>query len=648
MHWWQKNDLRMIQLNLRDIDAAMDVDAMVDNLASFHANTVMVGAGGITSFFPTELDCQTVSPWLGERDTLGDIVRKCHARGIRVIARFDFSKTHNRFGEKHPEWFVRKPNGDFVAYNDTLQTCVCGPYQQERSLEIIREVLEKYPVDGIFFNMFGFQTYDYSGNYFGLCRCDACRDRFRAFCGQELPEKDDDAAYASFKEHVVWELLDRIHDLVQSIDPEVAVCTYHHRSVDMIRDESNSAVDRPLPFWLYSASENVASVEGTWKEKTISNCVINAADIFYRFMGVSPYLTRIRLYESMAAGSGLDWCIIGNFDGYPDRSSFSYAREVFAFHERHSSYYGHMESCAKVLLVRPEAGKNRQEYLGVFKMLKEEHILFDVLRAEGIDEGAFPLEQYAAVILPGAMAAPDAWLRRAADLGIFILATSVTDEMPQILSQKLAVRSLERVEDTRAFYMHTREKEVFRSFPERDWVILDGPMGRADAACSGWLPLVDRGMYGPPERCFGNVPHDVPCVLCAEDNSCAALMFGAGRLYYRLGYVDHRKILTDILDACCSEARTVKTNAPDSLEIFCSGCEEGRTILQTVNLSGFNGTTVGPHLPMYSVEITFPMENEPEEILALDDAPLRGWKWADGNLTVSIDAERVYQAYVIR
>ena len=48
------------------------------------------------------------------------------------------------------------------------------------------------------------------------------------------------------------------------------------------------------------------------------NCAINAVDIFYRFQGVSPELTKIRLYENMAAGSQLDFCIIGDFADYPE------------------------------------------------------------------------------------------------------------------------------------------------------------------------------------------------------------------------------------------------------------------------------------------------------------------------------------------
>ena len=161
MHWWLQNDLRMIQNNLRDIDAGMDVDAWFEQIRLSLCNCVMVGAGGITSFFPSELSCQTVSPYL-KGDTLGKIVDVCHKNGVRVIARFDFSKTHERLLGEHPEWYYVSESGQHLHYNDTAVTCVCGDYQQRISIEILREVLQKYPVDGVFFNMFGFQTKDYS------------------------------------------------------------------------------------------------------------------------------------------------------------------------------------------------------------------------------------------------------------------------------------------------------------------------------------------------------------------------------------------------------------------------------------------------------------------------------------------------------
>ena len=125
MAWWLKNNLRMIQNNIRDTDAEMDIDKQIEWLKYFGANVLQIGCGGITAFHPSKLECQHVSPYL-KNDFIGEVVEKCHANGIRVIARFDFSKTHESLCEAHPDWYFRKEDGSLVRYHDTVATCVNG------------------------------------------------------------------------------------------------------------------------------------------------------------------------------------------------------------------------------------------------------------------------------------------------------------------------------------------------------------------------------------------------------------------------------------------------------------------------------------------------------------------------------------------
>ena len=196
-----------------------------------------------------------------KHDFIREIVEKCHANGIKVIARFDFSKTDESFFDANPMWYTRTVAGELIHFNGVMATCINGEYQQKYALEIIREVMEGYEIDGIFFNMFGYYTKDvYTGKSIGICQCDNCKQRFHDSYNAVLPTKEDlkDPVYQhylEFKSSTVCDLLDRIHDLAKKINPNVAISTYHHNKVDMIRNESNSAIDRPYPFWLYSSSQ---------------------------------------------------------------------------------------------------------------------------------------------------------------------------------------------------------------------------------------------------------------------------------------------------------------------------------------------------------------------------------------------------------
>ena len=128
MSWWTEKPFRMIQNNLRDIDGTMDAELEVKWLLDFGANVVQLGCGGISAFTETEQPFQKKSPYL-QGDKFGELLKKCHENGIRVIARFDVSKAHVNFLEIHPEWFSRSLTGKPILYNDTAATCINGPYQ---------------------------------------------------------------------------------------------------------------------------------------------------------------------------------------------------------------------------------------------------------------------------------------------------------------------------------------------------------------------------------------------------------------------------------------------------------------------------------------------------------------------------------------
>lgn len=655
MAWWMENRMRMIQNNLRDIDAQMDIDYEIQKLKEFGANVVQVGCGGITSFFPTELDCQYRNPYL-KGDFFGDLVRKCHENDIRVIARFDFSKTHETFYPLHKdEWYVKSVQGEPIRYHDTVATCVNGKYQQECSLEILKEVLNKYPVDGVFFNMFGYINRDYSGNYTGICQCDSCRKRFKDMYGHDLPTVEDEndpiyRSYQRFQIETVEDILGRIRDTVKSINPEVAVSTYNHYGVDIIRNESNSAVDRPLPFWIYQSSLNVSEVEGTFEDKVSSNCFINAVDLPYRFMGVSKHLGKIRMYEDIANGSGLDWCIIGAFEDYPDRENYESVKEVFHFHQKYEKYFGNFTSQARILLINPNPfyqGAVSPEFLGIFKMLKEEHRLFRVVDRFALDTIAHQLDQYDVVILPGIPETGSEKFDKALQTtNACVIATGLSfKQQPETMKKIFGVELGEPLQPIRGTYMKTEPKSVFKNFANRDWVYLDKefcPM-TTEKGNETLLPLVHPARFGPPERCFGHAVSDYPCVS-VKNGKAAYFPWQVGWLYYYHGYEDFKYLLLNTIDHIAGNKNPFVTNAPKNVEVFFDKCDENTYIVQLINLSGFNGVTFFEPNPIHDIEISFP-NLAPKEVFELAlDAP----KALEAQNRICIDKLECYKAYILK
>ena len=112
--WWH-TPFRTFQTNLREIDAGMDVEAALDAIEEHGADTWLLSVGGILANHPSRLASQTVNPHLAERpsgDLVGDATAAAQARGIRVLARMDFSKIDAARAERHPEWCFVSPEGE--------------------------------------------------------------------------------------------------------------------------------------------------------------------------------------------------------------------------------------------------------------------------------------------------------------------------------------------------------------------------------------------------------------------------------------------------------------------------------------------------------------------------------------------------------
>src|SRR4051812_49268989 len=92
--WWMTEPIRWVQTNLRETDASLNASRLVDQLTDMRANVLLMGMGGIAAYYPTAVEFHYPSAYLpAGHDMFGDVLREAHARKIRVVGRFDFSKT---------------------------------------------------------------------------------------------------------------------------------------------------------------------------------------------------------------------------------------------------------------------------------------------------------------------------------------------------------------------------------------------------------------------------------------------------------------------------------------------------------------------------------------------------------------------------
>lgn len=666
MSWWEGNNLRLIQNNISETDADLDVDILIQKLKDMSANVLMLNTGGIEAFYPTTLEYQYKSQYL-KKDLIKEVTEKCHENNIKFIARFDFSKAHESIYRKQPNWFYKSKDNQIANYNGMVHTCVNGFYQREYSLKIIEEVINNYSVDGIFFNMFGYQTKDYSNNYYGICHCDSCNKRFKELFGESLPYEEDLKSpiyqdYMLFKERTTKEMLDHIHELVKSKSNEIVVSTYNEHKVDIVRKESNTAIDRPYPKWIYSASENVKSLEDSWDDKLISNCVINAVDIFYRFVGVSKNEIEIRLYESIASGSGLDFCIIGVFDGYPDRDNFEVVKKVYEYHKINEKYFGQFTSVADVLLIKPSklaGNKSTEEYLGLFKVLKEQHILFDVIHQEKLINQLNKFNNCKLIIVPDIKRFSENELNLLKDFqakGVNIIATSESftgdTSNLSLLSNIFGGNYKETKEKSRSDYLEVNNKNIFKSFKNRDWIFLDGIFNkiRFQRDTAKLLSYISTARFGPPERIGG---HDKSGdfgmgIKNIKGNVSAYIPWQVGYLYYNFGFEDHKNVMSDLIDYILEDDYVITTDCPENVEIFLNKYDGKNYILQFLNLSGFNGTTYHKPNVINELNVKLKLENKAQRVLSIAEKKSLEYELQGTDLTIKINNLKSYEAIIIQ
>src|SRR5215210_5969423 len=272
--WWNRTPIRLIQTNLREIDALMDVDAYVRSIEAASANVVLLNVGGIVANYPTKLPFHYKNTYM-KGDLVGELLKRLHAKGIRVLGRFDVSKINETLAARKPGWLYVGTDGKNVNYNGQVHTCLNGGYQQQYTFDILKETIENYDLDGIFFNMPGYTTSDYSGVYHGICQCENCKKRFQDSTGMMLPVKEDsnDPAfrkYNAFRKSTSEKLFTQIGNFIKKQNPKLIICTYTDAGVDVTRSESSSWLTSEYE-WNYFSTDHVKRVIGSYKDRVPSN-----------------------------------------------------------------------------------------------------------------------------------------------------------------------------------------------------------------------------------------------------------------------------------------------------------------------------------------------------------------------------------------
>jgi hypothetical protein len=608
--WWMREPVRFLQTNLSENDSTVDPKVLVAAVADFGANTFLLNMGGIVAQYPTRVPFHYPSAFLPpDRDLFGEALREARARGLRVIGRFDLSKTQKPVFDAHPEWFFKRANGEPAVYNGLYSACINGNYYRQHALTILSEALDRYDVDGLFFNMFGNPSTDYSGVAMGPCHCDACQSRYRARFRRDVPIAPD-ADYRTFMADSAREVAATIAELIHRTRPNAAFLTYIKDHTDGIMSESNTAVGRALPLWPYSASDNVSRSVGSEPGKIAINLSMSFVDFPWRYAHVPQPEMQLRLYQNMAHGGPPAIAVVGTMH-QEDRQGLLAAKPVFQWHQRHEDLYIGQSNAARVLLL---ATDDAASYRGFFRVLSESHIPFAV--SENLRWMDDPARRYDLVIVPGRM--PEGLAAYVRDGGRVLVAGATAPALP--IGTVVGRRTTQG-------YWRIHDRQALPSLQDTELLFVDGDYAELAPVERPILTLIPTAMFGPPEKVWSDkVETRVPGLVFADHGKgrLAYIPWNVGSLYYRHSSPAHAGLVADVIDRLLPGGRQLKTDAHPLVEMtLMRQPTQGRTLIHLVNGTGHHGTAYFPPVEMRDIRIELPQNVRLAHAVALDrDLPV--------------------------
>ena len=611
-HWWQCEPWRMVQTNLRETDMAdLDAEKFAQELEDFGATVVTLNAGGILASYPSKLPYHTVSAFL-TGSSLKEILEACHRHRLRVIARMDFSKIPEAVYRQHKEWAFRTADGGIVSQNGFVQTCQNGEYQQEKTLEILKELLSTHPFDGVYCNMSGFVATDYSGKVYGLCTCNACRQAFREETGLNVPKTFDWTdpvmmRYMDFQARAAGKLRMKMNAAVKAIDSEIAM-----DKVDYLRTESHTDVGEPI--WIYSASSNSRQTAGGKRQMLSDNASVDFMAFRYRESSVSPGVMELRQWQNLANSGNVSVYLMGRLDNHRDKSFYEATRRVFQFHKKHEKLLAGLESGAEVLLtVKSRQSRLDPESYGWIRALTASHIPFDEVKASGLCESSLKGKRTVILADVGNLTEKQGTLLDAfaRDGGTVVASGSVLTGgdgagLGCMGIKKLCFRK-KNLQST-AFLVTPQETDVFRRC-EKAPVLASGPevvFAEYEDGSRRYLHMLPEPMFGPPELCYAKEETDDPGAVVTFWGRGKGIFipWNCGSFYHNEGYDNTLNFMQDVLFELCGLPQIAPSLHP-SVELVLNK-KENRTVISLINGSGYFGNSFFEPVPMRALKLQLP------------------------------------------
>jgi hypothetical protein len=417
--------LRIYHPNAREFELrTLEVKRFVADCRATGGEAIVVSAGGVYAFYPSKVKYHHVSPISGQRDLLGETVEEARRHNLRIVARVDFAKVREEVWKDHPEWIRRDSQGKPVQRGGYYSTCAMGGYRNEEfAYAVIREIQERYGVDGFHLNAGGFP----------YCYCPACVQAF----GSPIPADphQDPVEWRRFlqwRQEAISRQLAGYYRLMRERNPAsffmaelggqespswALSSAYHLPSLVKFDSFSNllftsgeMEASRESRLWVALTADHGVAVGG----RPLINIKMQMRDLRLSQAYMPPAEFSYCAYQALAHGAGLKLVTLAVPERVLDSRTLPDLANVFDFMRQQQPLLDSMEPLAQVALVWPEAALMqgsamegeaadalRSEALGLYTAMKMRHAALALLYDEQISPQR--LRGYDAVVLTTAV-----------------------------------------------------------------------------------------------------------------------------------------------------------------------------------------------------------------------------------------------------
>ncbi|WP_180950927.1 family 10 glycosylhydrolase [Marasmitruncus massiliensis] len=674
--WWEK-PMRIIQYNLQVADTQkMDPQKIAQELEDDCANAVVVNVGGIYAWYPSKVKYHHINEFLPEgRDLLQEILEACHRKNIKVIARFDFSKTDDVVYLNRPEWFVKQRDDSPLIYGKDrmgdwsllISTCINSGYRnRDLAVPVIEEVLQGYDIDGIFFN----------APHPSDCYCEICREKYHSLYGEALPDHPADFN-PDWHSRCMKDNVKLIYDTAKSIRQDVPVILYyygydHKRNPEGVvdnLDERYATADLICTEAQNILSQGVGNLPPVYKpmlNMKIGNAVPGLPRPFgiihsspgmdWRHTGMSKSEYMFWMAQVVANNAHLWHSITGFNDTVTDKRILSSVREINQMVAACEDEMAHAKPLSQVLLLWnsswPAAG-----WVDGMAAMQYQFDLMDIHHIDGTR-----MNEYRVVVVPDGIALSEnaisilevyvqdggrLIIEKSAVSGFSQLSGLIGVEERAMQSPKLAASYL-RIETDNPAIRRGFEQVTF--IPLRKKVLYMKPLG-AEALLTLVPPFAPPDAVGaPPERASMPVEHtDIPMVLTHRlgKGQVLSIAFPLSRLIEEYHMEDHYWLLRNCLDYLIEERQFEMTR--NIAGLFATVYQSGEKLLvHLVNGIGQRPLvgTVSYHDASFTIRL--PYGKKVSSVTAAIEKEAVSFTQVEDCVTVTLDQLSIWNMVVIQ